>query len=304
MTAPANLHSTLHAACTARGLSPVGAHLIHHSSNAVFVLPEHQAVARISTGAADLPRAVRTRGLTETLSQRGFGATAPLPEAEPLVVDDHDVSFWNFYAQPTAAPAPTSRELGRLLRRLHSLAVPTQIELPRWVPLESLHAALTDPRTYSEHLRACERQRLLEMVEEVRLDIASIDWPLGEGMIHGDAWAGNLLWHNTGAALNPILGDWDWASIGPLEVDLIPTWHAAIRFGRDREWVEAFVDEYGYDLTEFGRGFRALRRMRDLVQVSGPLRRAGASPEHAARLRQRVEGILSGDECGIWSQYA
>lgn len=304
MTATTSLHATLHIACAARGLSAADAKLIHHSSNAVFVLPEHNAVARISTGAADLPRALRTRTLTESLSRGGFGATAPLSGAEPLVVNDHDISFWTYYPQPGQTPPPTSRELGTLLRRLHSLAVPDQVDLPRWIPLESLQAALTDPRTESEYLHVHERRRLLEMVAEVRDEIVSIDWPLGEGMVHGDAWAGNLLWHNTRTDIYPILGDWDYASIGPLEVDLIPTWHAAVRFGRDRKWVEAFVEEYGYDLEKFGRGFRALRRMRDLVQVSGPLRRASASPDHAARLRQRVEGILSGDETGTWSHYA
>ncbi|WP_063125124.1 MULTISPECIES: phosphotransferase [Nocardia] len=303
MTTTASLHSSLYTACTAHGLSTAGARLIHHSSNAVFVLPEHNAVARISTGAADLPRAQRTRALTLSLADAGFGTTTPLPHATPIIVDGHDVSFWVYYPQPTGQPSPTSRELGTLLRTLHSTAVPTHVELPQWVPLESLHSALTDPNTETDHLGVDERHRLLDMVYAVRQDITDLEWPLGDGLLHGDAWAGNLLWHDTGSAVRPILGDWDWASIGPLEVDLIPTWHAAIRFGRDQEWVENFIDEYGYDLRDDSRGFQVLRRMRDLVQVSGPLRRAGTSPDHAARLRQRVEGILSGDEHGPWSQY-
>ncbi|MFF2088521.1 aminoglycoside phosphotransferase family protein [Nocardia sp. NPDC058176] len=303
MTTTTSLHATLRTACTTRGLSAAGAQLIHHSSNAVFVLPEHRAVARISTGAADLPRALRTRALTESLTQSGFGATEPLSGATPIVVDGHDVSFWTYYPQPPEKAAPTSRELGALLRRLHSIPVPDHVQLPRWIPLESLYAALTDPRTDTEHLSPNERRSLLELVGEVRQEITSIDWPLGEGLLHGDAWAGNLLWRDTGSELVPILGDWDWASVGPLEVDLIPTWHATIRFGRDRGWIDAFISEYGYDLCEFARGFQALRRMRDLVQVSGPLRRAAASPDHAARLRQRVAGILAGDESGSWSQY-
>ncbi|UGT58829.1 phosphotransferase family protein [Nocardia asteroides] len=302
-TVTTDLDTALHAACATHGLSPAGAKLIHHSSNAVYVLPEHGAVARISTGAADLARALRTRALTSALARNGFGATEPFPDAAPVVVDDHDVSFWTYYQQTPAQPALTSRELGSLLRQLHTTAVPDHVQLPRWIPLESLHAALTDSRAACEHLRVDERQRLLDMVGDVREEIAAIDWPLGDGLLHGDAWAGNLLWRNTGIGLAPILGDWDWASIGPLEVDLIPTWHAAIRFGRAQDWIDAFIREYGYDLRTFDRGFQALRRMRDLVQVSGPLRRASTSPDHAARLRQRVEGILSGDETGSWNQY-
>ncbi|MFC8044181.1 phosphotransferase [Nocardia sp. NPDC057353] len=302
-TAPTGLHETLHTACAIRGLSAAGAQLIHHSSNAVFFLPDQHAVARISTGAANLPRALRTRALTEALVRNGFGATAPLPSAPPVVVDGHDVSFWTYYPQPPGKPAPTSRELGTLLRRLHATPVPDGVQLPRWVPLESLHTALTDSCLDFEHLREDEQQRLLELVEEVRHDMTSIDWPLGAGLLHGDAWAGNLLWRAAAGECVPILGDWDWTSIGPLEVDLIPTWHAAIRYGRDAEWIASFIHEYGYDLRKFPRGYHALRRMRDLVQLGGPLRRAAASPDHAARLRQRVEGILSGDETGSWSQY-
>ncbi|MGH3975271.1 MAG: hypothetical protein ACRDS9_18375, partial [Pseudonocardiaceae bacterium] len=29
---------------------------------------------------------------------------------------------------------------------------------------------------------------------EVREELATVEWPLGQGLIHGDAWAGTLLW--------------------------------------------------------------------------------------------------------------
>lgn len=297
------LHATLGKACAAAGFDSTNARLIHHSSNAVFVLPTHQAVVRISTGAADLSRAMRAHALTEHLSCHGFGTTTPFPGTAPIVVHDHDVSFWTYYPQPPNASPPTSRELGSLLRQLHSFSPPHDIHLPRWIPLESLHTALTDPNTESGHLSPAERHQLLGMVDEIRHQIADITWPLGHGLLHGDAWAGNLLWSYHGNTLQPILGDWDWASVGPLEVDLIPTWHASIRYGRDRQWVETFITEYGYDLAEFAHGFEVLRRMRDLVQISGPLRREATSPEHATRLRQRVEAILAGDTDSTWHHY-
>src|SRR5690606_35308634 len=121
--------------------------------------------------------------------------TTSFPGTNPLVVHDRDVSFWTYYPQPPNAPPPTSRELGSLLRRLHSFAPPHDIHLPRWIPLGSLHTALTDPSTESEHLSPLERRQLLDMVEEVRHQIADITWPLGRGLLHGDAWAGNLLWN-------------------------------------------------------------------------------------------------------------
>jgi hypothetical protein len=40
--------------------------------------------------------------------------------------------------------------------------------------------------------------------------------------------------------------------------------------------------------------------MRDLVQLTGPLRRAGDRPEFAAALRQRLGGIRRGDTEAVW----
>jgi hypothetical protein len=48
-----------------------------------------------------------------------------------------------------------------------------------------------------------------------------------------------------------VLGDWDWVSIGPREIDLIPTWHAAARYGKGETWVSDFVHRYGYDLSSW-----------------------------------------------------
>ncbi|WP_181838505.1 phosphotransferase [Nocardia africana] len=306
MNPTTGLRAILRAACREVGFSDEAAHLIHHSSNAVFVLPHHQAVARVSTAAADLRRARSVTSLTAWLAARGFGATAPLAGARPLAVHGHDVSFWRYYPQSDALP-PTSRDLGSLLRELHSTPPPAHIDLPNWVPLQSLRTALHDPRTDTGHITDLERSTLLNMIETVAGELADMSWPLGHGLIHGDAWAGNLLWDRTNddaARPRAILGDWDWVSIGPFEVDLIPTWHAAIRYGRDQHWVTEFIATYGYDLSEFATGYETLRRMRDLVQVTGPLRRAGDSPANAARLRQRVHAILTGDTTSSWSQYS
>ncbi len=93
-----------------------------------------------------------------------------------------------------------------------------ETELQRWTALESLHAALL------EHNAVCvisdeEQTWLLSRIDEIRKELSELDWPLGIGLIHGDAWAGNLLWDNRMNPARPILGDWDWdwVSIGPRE---------------------------------------------------------------------------------------
>ena len=97
-----------------------------------------------------------------------------------------------------------------------------------------------------------------------------------------------------------VLGDWDWVSMGPREIDLIPTWHAAARYGKPASWVSDFASQYGYDLARW-EGYPVLLAMRDLVQLTGPIRRARDSDPHRQVLRQRLDSLQSGDTTSVWT---
>jgi hypothetical protein len=291
------LRQALERACAERGLSPAGARLIHRYSNAVYLLPREPAVARVTSGSSR--RAECSHAVTGWLvEQCGVAATAPLVSAPPVAVDPSTVvSFWTYYPQPEAKATPTSVHLARILRGLHAVdAVP--FELETWQPLTSLSAALHDP-TAGSNLADEDREWLLARVEQVRAQVLALDSPLGHGVVHGDAWAGNLLWHTAAGPEAVVIGDWDWVSVGPREIDLIPTWHAAIRYGRGERWANAFTHVYGYDLAAW-HGFPTLLAMRDLVQLTGPLRRARDNARFAAALRQRLDGIRAGDLQAAW----
>ena len=138
---------------------------------------------------------------------------------------------------------------------------------------------------------------LKQEIIAVRKELSAVQWDLPSGLVHGDAWAGNLLADSRSAGL--LLGDWDWVSIGPREVDLVPTWHAARRYGRDAAWTDRFASTYGYDLAT-SPGFETLMRMRDFVQLTGPLRHSATQPRYLQALRQRLDGIRSGDREEQW----
>jgi hypothetical protein len=97
-----------------------------------------------------------------------------------------------------------------------------------------------------------------------------------------------------------VLGDWDWVSTGPREIDLIPTWHAAARYGKAASWTGDFVSRYGYDLGRW-EGYSVLMAMRDLVQLTGPIRRARDSEPHRRALRQRLDSLRCGDTTSVWT---
>ncbi|MBT8228177.1 MAG: aminoglycoside phosphotransferase family protein [Dactylosporangium sp.] len=293
------LRRILDTACRARGLDAAGARLIHRYNNAIYLLPRAGAVARL-TVAQSVDRMWATQRAAAWLADEyGVAATRPLPAVDAVTVDDATVGFWAYYPQPDG-PRPTSAHLARTLETLHQAEHPP-VPLRRWMPLTSLSTTLAEPATAAA-LPEAERAWLAEHIEETRTKVNALYWPLGIGVIHGDAWAGNLLWDSSAGHDAVVLGDWDNVCVGPREVDLIPSWHAALRYGRGRAWSDAFARTYGYDLAKWS-GFDTLLGMRDLVQLTGPLRRAPAEPALAAALRQRFDAIRSGDRTGVWRAF-
>lgn len=289
----------LQQATAAAGLDTSGARLIHHYSNAIYLLPAHDAVARITFGSDAAERIIRSQEITRWLvREHQFPATQPLEDTSPVSVDSAVVSFWAYYPQPQDGPPLTSAHLAALLRLLHRAGAPPVV-LPAWVPLESLHVTVANP-ALSAALTDDERTWIMGRISEVRDTIAGLDWPLGTGLIHGDAWAGNLLSSPGVPPVGAVLSDWDWVSAGPREIDLIPTWHAVARYGKKASWVSDFVSRYGYDLGRWD-GFPVLMAMRDLVQLTGPIRRARDSDPHRQALRERLDSLRCGDTRSVWT---
>jgi hypothetical protein len=278
----------------------VGAQLLHYYANAVWLLPQHPAIARVTYSALAHHKAEVNVAVCQYLvNQHRFPATVPLA-ADIIDIDEHTaVTFWTYYPQPVDV-LPDSAHLGHLLRRLHALPRPP-LDLPEWRALASLELVLRDTARPIA-IGDADRRWLLDRIEQVRHDLAELDWPLGYGLIHGDAWAGNLLWKISSKTRAVVLGDWDSTCWGPREIDLIPRWHAATRYGRGAEWAAAFADAYGQDLTRWS-GFYTVLAMRDLTQLVALLRRVPHQPELAESLRQRLTGIKSGDTTAVWHAY-
>ncbi|MBS2547778.1 aminoglycoside phosphotransferase family protein [Catenulispora sp. NL8] len=297
MTNDDDLQAQLVAACASAGIDPADARLIHHYSNAIYYLPSAEAVIRITVGPADLEQVRLTQAVTRWLVQsHGFPATAPLGTVEPVALECGSVaSFWEFHEQPVELKY-SSTDLAALLHRLHTIDDAIPVHLPSWVALTSLEGALAEsvPETV---LARDDVAWLKQEIVKVREQLTAIEWQLPPGLVHADAWAGNLLANSRPHGL--LLGDWDWVSHGPREVDLVPTWHAVRRYGRDNAWKSAFAAEYGYDLAH-SPGYEALMHMRDMMQLTGPLRRASADQRYFTFLQQRFSGIRASDRSSQW----
>ncbi|MFD6221260.1 phosphotransferase family protein [Nocardia asteroides] len=107
-------------------------------------------------------------------------------------------------------------------------------------------------------------------------------------VIHGDAWAGNVVAADDGRV---ILLDLERTSIGPPERDLVHTaikwssfgWIGAKRYGE-------FCDVYGYDVTTW-EGFELLRDIREFRMTTMTVQMAATDPRSQAQEYRRLRCI-------------
>ncbi|WP_406639201.1 phosphotransferase [Amycolatopsis sp. WGS_07] len=282
-----NLRAIVESACRRAGLDSTGATRLRKHAADVILLPaaaDGGLVLKVAP-ANSASRADRAVTLTRWLCDRGFPCTRPADIDQPFVVEDRVVTVWLHYDQ-RGRPTPGAAHLGTLLRGLHRLPVP-RIELPVAQPLSMLAGLIQNDSTLPRQDRDWllhERSRLLDRYR-------SLDFHLGVGLIHGDAYPGNTLWDAGDTTV--LLGDWDEAAIGPRELDLANTVQGR-RFGRSTAEISAFFDAYGHDLRDWN-GLAVLTRIRDMHTLGSFLRRAAHGDRPAAdELRARAASLRTG----------
>ncbi|GAA1309669.1 aminoglycoside phosphotransferase family protein [Saccharothrix xinjiangensis] len=270
------------------GLNTSGLRLMHRHATAVYLLPAVDAVARVHT--SDPTAAVRAVTIADWLTDLGFPVTAPLQGHVPVVDGEAAITFWTHYPQPDPALRPDPAVLGHLLRELHRLP-PPPVDLPIYRPLSSLRTTIAT----ATYLTTNDRTWLTETADTLLTAYASLDFPLGSGHLHGDAYPGNLLLDTTNGRW--LLGDWDETATGPRELDLANTYQG-IRMGRTSAELDRFAHAYGHDLRTWP-GLTTLRGLRDLHTLGSFIRRAdNGDHEASAVLRHRLQ-VLRQDEASL-----
>ena len=282
--------AVLHEACSRTGLDASDAVPLHQHAATLYLFETERIVVRLNHDGDDRRRARTVVELTRWLTQQDFPSVAPADVDQPLDVDDYTVTLWRYYPQHDR-PKPTADHLGAMLRKLHALPTPP-IELSPYQPLKNLG----DTVVTSTSLSARDREWLLTRRTKLLGEYQRLDFPLGYGWIHGDAYPGNTLWDGTRA----LLGDWDEVGTGPRELDLVNT-HQGVRFGRPQAERDAFTAAYGYDVTAWP-GFSVLWEMRDLHTLGSYMRLADAGNERAAiELGFRLATLKRGDADAQWN---
>jgi len=288
---PAAAEAALRDATGRSGLDARGARLIRLFATAVYHLPAADAVARIApvTSPDSVARLATSVQVTRWLTGNGYPSVEPLQVEQPVTCHGCAVTFWRYL--PQDGPEPVSADLGFLLRRLHGLG-PPPIVLPAYRPLVSVRRAIASSRAIDEEARAWLGERCEQLLDAY----GQLSFQLPAGMIHGDAYRGNLL--RDGQRV--VLADWDAVSEGHREVDLIPTLQAT-RFGLPDHQRDGFVAAYGQDIRSWD-GYPVLRDIRELSTITALLRDAHADAAAQRELRIRLRSLRTGDH-HQWSTF-
>jgi hypothetical protein len=196
-------------ACAKAGLDADGAHVIGELANSVYRLPDPPVVVRLRYAPDSPDRLARLTAsvqVTAWLNTVGFPSVIPFDVQQPVTAHGYIATFWR-YVRPVAGPFDDIAVLAHLLRQLHRLPAPP-VQLQEINPLGSLR----DDVSRCAWLTQSQRAWLLAQRDTLERQYAEASWTLGHGLVHGDAYTGNLIRTRNGA----VLADWDSVGRGPV----------------------------------------------------------------------------------------
>ena len=279
------------------GMREAECRLVSFRQNAVFHLVNNQAALRIYNPCEDPGRASLMVHCAEWLASEGFPAVqlSPILTPQPLEVAGHQLSCWQWIdgrgdgsAQPFA--------FGRLLRRLHELPGTPACDVPSFDPLGKIERRLNRLRQTAllglDHLKV-----LGAAFAEARDLRSSLDQlGLGNGILHGDAIASNVMVTDDGLTLM----DMDSVCFGPREWDLVPMGIVCLRFGNGGQiaWHE-FLSGYGFAADELPdlTGSSIIEQLSMTVYLC---LNAGRSPAIDTEIERRLQMWSDGDFESRW----
>ncbi|KND23305.1 aminoglycoside phosphotransferase family protein [Streptomyces stelliscabiei] len=278
--------AVLEEACARASFDPAGAEPVRLAENEIWRLPD-QVIVRIAR-AGQWDAAVREVRVARWLADNELPAVRALPVEQPVEAAGRPATFW---AELPRHEIGTVRDVVVLLKQLHPLPLPG-FPLDRLDPFVRVAERIEAATSLSEDDRAWLRHRHAELREwwEHR--------PMGlpECLVHGDAWVGNV----ARTAAGPILMDFERASIGPPEWDLVSTAVKLTTTGTvtESEYAE-FCQAYGRDVTEW-EGYELLAGARELRMTTYAAQHAATRPEWQAEAQYRVDCLRGRAEARPW----
>lgn len=279
-------------ACAETGVDSADAKLIRMGENALFHVPNAAVVVRIARRGYGRD-ALKEVNVARWLAEREFPAAELYDVDQPIDVNGHPVTFWQFIDGRPGGKQDLAT-LGKVLRRLHQTESPSNFKLPNANMLGRVQ-----PRIEVAPIPKDDRNFLLERLGELESRLPSLRFPLKPGPIHGDAHNENLMFHHEQA----ILIDFERFAWGQPEWDLTMTATEYLTAGWwSPDDYQKFVDAYGYDVTSWRDGFDTLRALNELAMTTWLMQNVDESAEIAAEYRVRMR-TLRGEPSPGWQPF-
>jgi hypothetical protein len=284
------LKHALKGICQEAGLLPDEAELIKYTNNAVYRLPSQGVVVRFGAGDLASQRADHVARIATWLEQHDAPAVRLAPDlTQPVLFENYSATIWQLLEGSN--PAWTGAALAAPLLGWHKLE--PMPHLKPWDPFSSARSRLA----MADGLTADDHAWLTEQWAQTDADYRDLTPDLRMGLLHGDAYMGNLLKEPTGRF---VLCDFDGTSIGPLAYDLVVAAVSALRFGATQDH-DALATTYGLDVTTLP-SWPTLRRIRELVLVTSVITDLRNRPDIAKVHAHRLATLRSGAN-ELWHRY-
>ncbi|WP_329834903.1 phosphotransferase [Streptomyces sp. BE133] len=272
------------------GLDFSDARLLRGHTNAVILLENAKVVVKIARRGSRIDDVARTVTFVRWLMDTGF-PTVPLhPVDQPVVIDQHAITFWKYLPQPNQPVA--AAQLAKPLHALHTLTTP-----PVALPVHDNLAAIRRSLTAITCLPGEALSFLTEYADQLKAELQAVEFDLPEGVIQGDPQHRNAL-HAGGS--EAVLCDWDTVATGQPEWDLVTVEVHCRRFGHGEQHYAAFADAYGWDVTRWP-GYQTLAAIRELRMITTNARKVHHAPSSLQEVVRRVDGLRRHDRLLQWN---
>ena len=284
------LKHALKGICQEAGLLADEAELIKYTNNAVYRLPAQGVVVRFGAGDLASQRADQVARIATWLQANDAPAVRLAPGlSQPFLFENYSATIWELLEGGN--PHWTGAELATPLFGWHKLT--PMPGLKQWDPFSSARSRLA----MADGLPTDDHTWLTRQWSEIETDYRALIPDLRMGLLHGDAYIGNLLREPTGRY---VFCDFDGTSVGPLAYDLVVAAVSALRFGATQDH-QALATTYGLDVTTLP-AWPTLRRIRELVLVTSVITDLRNRPEIAKTHAHRLATLRSGAN-ELWHRY-